>query len=182
MVDRVAAIIDDIIRVEGGYVNHPEDKGGETKYGITEMVARANGYTGPMVNMPRTLAEQIYRKRYVETPQFDKVLAVSEPIGVEMIDTGVNMGPSRPTEFLQRWLNGFNAGASGYQDLFVDGRIGPVTLDALKQYLRRRGREGERVLLTALNCSQGARYLSISEGNVTQRAFLYGWVRARVLI
>lgn len=182
MTDRIMAIIDDIIRVEGGYSNHPDDRGGETKYGITVAAARANGYAGPMMALPKALAQRIYLKRYVEEPQFDKVMALSESIGVEMIDTGVNMGPARPTEFLQRWLNGFNTGISGYQDLFIDGRVGPITLDALNQFLRRRGREGEKVLLTALNCSQGAQYLSITESNISQRAFLYGWVRARVSI
>lgn len=39
-------IIDEIIRVEGGYVNDPADSGGETNFGVTVAVARAHGYTG----------------------------------------------------------------------------------------------------------------------------------------
>ena len=31
----IQRIINDIIRKEGGYVNHPDDKGGSTNYGIT---------------------------------------------------------------------------------------------------------------------------------------------------
>lgn len=182
MNDRVAAIIDEIIRVEGGYANNPADRGGETMYGITKEVARANGYAGPMRNMPRTVAERIYRQRYIETPKFDQVLARSAQIGIELIDTGVNMGPARAAEFFQRWLNGFNLPGSGVPDLFVDGRIGALTLSALDRFLARRGREGEKVLLTGLNCSQGARYLGITESNKSQRTFLYGWVRARVSI
>src|SRR5690625_1688136 len=46
MCDKVKQIIDDIIRVEGAYSNNPADKGGETMYGITVSVARANGYSG----------------------------------------------------------------------------------------------------------------------------------------
>lgn len=32
--------LDDLIKREGGYVNNPADRGGATKYGITEAVAR----------------------------------------------------------------------------------------------------------------------------------------------
>src|SRR5690625_4954296 len=93
--DKVKQITDTIIRFEGAYSNNPADKGGETMYGITVSVARANGYSGPMANMPRAVAERIYRDRYVVAPRFDKVLALSEASGVDMIDTGVKMGRSR---------------------------------------------------------------------------------------
>jgi hypothetical protein len=43
-----AGLIDALIEREGGYVNNPADKGGATNFGITEAVARANGYAGPM--------------------------------------------------------------------------------------------------------------------------------------
>ena len=172
--------IDKVLEAEKGYVDHPADRGGPTCWGITQAVARANGYTGPMQDLPVSLARQIYRGRYIVGPGFDKVAAVSEPIAGELIDTGVNMGPNRPGEFLQRWLNGFNDTGSRYADLFVDGRIGPVTIDALRAFLRWRGGEGERVMVVALNCLQGTRYLDITEGDRSQRAFLYGWMRARV--
>jgi hypothetical protein len=44
-----------------------------------------------------------------------------------------------------------------------------------------RGKEGEQVLLRALNCSQGARYLELAEGREANEDFLYGWVKERVL-
>lgn len=179
---RIDEIIEAVIDVEGGYVNNPNDKGGETNFGITVAVARANGYDGAMRSMPRSFAEKVYRERYISKPKFDQVLVLSEPIALELIDTGVNMGPHRAAEFLQRWLNGFNAHGGGYQDLFVDGVLGKLSLDALRTYLSKRGREGEDVLLRALNCTQGSRYLSITEGNKSQRTFLYGWMRARVVI
>ena len=40
-----------LIQREGGYTNNPNDKGGETNFGITVAVARAFGYTGPMTSM-----------------------------------------------------------------------------------------------------------------------------------
>ena len=41
-------LIDALIEREGGYVDHPADKGGPTCFGITEAVARAHGYRGAM--------------------------------------------------------------------------------------------------------------------------------------
>lgn len=179
--DSIEAIIAEVIRAEGGYVNDAADRGGETMYGITVAVARANGYSGPMRNLPLSLAQRIYRDRYIVVPKFDQVVAVDAAIGLEMIDTGVNMGPSRPSEMLQRWLNGFNHDGR-YEKLFVDGRLGPVTLAALKAFLAWRGAEGRRVLLNALNATQAVRYLEITEANQSQRKFLFGWMSNRVAI
>jgi len=182
VVDRINLIIDAVIAAEGGYSNNKDDRGGETMYGITKAVARANGYMGEMRDLPRCLAERIYRNRYVIEPRFDQVIQRSAVLAEELVDTGVNMGPHRAGEFLQRWLNGFNTAKSGYADLFVDGRLGPVTLDALDLFLAKRRQEGERVLLRALNCTQGNRYLELTEANKSQRTHLYGWMRTRVVV
>lgn len=172
--------IDRIIAAEDGFVDHPDDRGGPTNHGITQATARAHGYTGDMRDMPESLAREIYRHRFIAAPKFDLVAAIDEHIGYELIDTGVNMGPAHPAMFLQRWLNAFNAGGSHYADLFVDGRIGQVTLDALKAFLKWRGVEGRLVMLRALNNLQGARYLEIAERDPSQRTFVYGWVKERV--
>ena len=57
-------LIAEIIEIEGGYVNHPADRGGPTKYGITEKVARAFGYQGDMRDLPKSKAFEIYDKNY----------------------------------------------------------------------------------------------------------------------
>ena len=57
-------LIDPLLDREGGYVNHPSDRGGPTAYGITQAVARANGYYGPMRALPREEAVAIYRRLY----------------------------------------------------------------------------------------------------------------------
>ena len=49
---------------EGGFVDHPKDPGGATRYGITQRVARANGYEGDMRNLPISEAKRIARKDY----------------------------------------------------------------------------------------------------------------------
>lgn len=175
------AAIDTVIDTEGDYVNDPDDAGGETRYGITIDVAREHGYTGPMRLLPRSLAHHIYTLRYIRVPRFHDVFAIDPAIGFELIDTGINMGPARAAEFLQRWLNGLNS-AGRYQDLFVDGRVGPRTLDALVAYLAWRGNDGRRVLLRGLNAGQASRYLAITEAKQSQRRFLYGWVLNRVVM
>lgn len=174
-------IIDELINREGGYVNNPADKGGETNFGITVAVARENGYIGEMCDMPRSVAETIYERRYITRPGFDRILAIDSRIGEELIDTGVNMGPHRSAEFLQRWLNGFNY-SGRYQELFVDGQCGKITADALRAFLNWRGSDGSVVLLRALNGLQATRYLDITERDKTQRQFLFGWVLNRVVV
>lgn len=173
-------IINDIIRVEGGYSNDKADAGGETMYGITAAVARANGYTGNMKDMPRKVAYDIYYNQYVVKPGFDKVLAVDSAIAAELVDTGVNMGVSVASKFLQQALNALNDGGSKYPDLLVDGVIGNGSINALVAFLKQRGMEGRAVLLTALNSLQGARYIAIAESKPQNERFVYGWLRARV--
>lgn len=172
----VDQMIDELIRREGGYVNNPADKGGETNFGITIGTARNYGYTGHMYDLPRGVAEAIYRKQYFTDPGFDRVALVSMPVAEELFDTGVNMGTSVPGPWLQRWLNAFLEAAP----LVVDGAIGPATINALRAFLARRGAEGETVLVRGLNCLQGARYLDLTEHRVANKAFIYGWMLNRV--
>ena len=113
----IEEIINDIIRVEGGYSFDSNDAGGETMYGITIAVARANGYTGNMKDIPRKVAYDIYYNQYVVKPGFDKVLAVDSAIAAELVDTGVNMGTVTAGKFLQQALNALNDGGSKYPDL-----------------------------------------------------------------
>lgn len=173
-------IIDDLIQREGGYVDNRDDRGGATCWGITEAVARANGYMGDMRSLPRGFAEAVYTKRYINDPGFAKVLAISSLIGEEMIDTGVNMGVSHPGPWLQRILNALNQQQRTFPDLVVDGQLGAATLGALKTVIRQRGRDGEIVIARALNCQQGARYLDITENREQNESFFYGWMLNRV--
>lgn len=169
-------IIDDVIAAEGKYVNDPNDRGGETNWGITIAVARADGYTGPMRDLPRQRAYDIYYRKYVVAPGFDKIATISMPIAAELVDTGVNMGPKVASTFLQRALNGLNRNGKDYADLAADGVAGPATRTALAAYIDKRGSEGVRRLLLLLNAVQGERYLSLAEGRAPNEAFLYGWL------
>jgi lysozyme family protein len=176
----IDTLIEDVLRNEGGYVNDSRDAGGETNFGITIATARANGFTGAMRDLPRELAVEIYRRKYVVAPGFDKIAAISAAIGAELVDTGVNMGPKVAAGFLQRALSALNNQARDFVDLAVDGVAGANTRLALNTYLNRRGAEGERVLLAALNGLQAERYISLAEARQANEAFVYGWLRTRV--
>jgi lysozyme family protein len=175
-------IFNGIITREGGYVNHPNDKGGPTCWGITEKTARSHGYQGDMRNLTKEQALAIYKADYWAGPRFDEVATISYPIATELCDTGVNMGPSVQAKWFQRWLNAFNNQQSLYPDLVADGQIGPRTINALKAYLSLRGGDGESVMLRALNCSQGQRYLELAEQRPKNESFIYGWIRERVKV
>lgn len=169
-------IIDDVIAKEGGFVDHKDDRGGATNWGITEAVARANGWKGAMRDMPRQFAVDVYRKRYVEQPGFAKVAGISEPIAAELVDTGVNMGPSIAAQILQRALNVLNRQGNDYPDIARDGMIGPATLASLRAFLTKRGTLGERRLLALLNALQGARYVELAEKRAANESFMFGWL------
>lgn len=83
---------------------------------------------------------------------------------------------------LQRWLNVFNLRGRMYPDMDADGRIGPRTISALRAFLNYRGQDGERVMLKALNCTQGERYLELAEKREANESFVYGWLEERVAV
>ena len=173
-------IIDGIIEREGGYVDNPSDKGGKTKYGISEAVARSNGYAGAMKDLPVSFARDIYKRIYITKPKFDKIIPISEKIAVELVDTGVNMGAVTAAKFLQKVLNAFNLHGSLFPELVEDGDVGAKTRSALQTFIAaRRQQGGEQVLLKALNCLQGARYLELSQSGKNED-FVFGWIKNRV--
>lgn len=102
---------------EGGYVNDPNDPGGETMWGVTARVARADGYTGAMKDLSRDRAKQIAKTAYWDRAQCDKLPA---PIAFQLMDATYNHGIGTAIRFLQR--------AAGVAD---DGALGPVSLRAI---------------------------------------------------
>lgn len=177
----VETMIDGLIEREGGYIDNPADKGGPTCFGITQAVARANGYGGSMRELPRSEAEEIYRRLYWLRPRLGEVASRSQRLAAELFDTGVNMGPAVAVTFLQRALTALNRNAKDYPDLVPDGRIGAQTLAALDSFLNLRGKSsGETVLLRALEALQGERYLRLAERRPANEAFLYGWLANRI--
>ncbi len=176
----VNELIDDVIGREGGYSNHPVDRGGATRWGVTEAVARAHGYAGDMRALPRDLAANIYHRLYWTKPGFDKVATVMPAIAAELFDTGVNMGPGTASSFLRRALNALNRGGSDYSDVSSAGLIDAPLMAALKAFRAKRGSGGETVLLKAIEALQGERYVRLAELRPANEAFLYGWLANRI--
>lgn len=175
-------ILDRVIGVEGGYSNNPNDAGGETMWGITAGVARANGYTAPMSAMPRDTALSIYKREYVYAPGFDHVYELAGDLGAELIDIGVNMGVATAGQWLQRALNALNRQQKDYADISTDGRVGPGTLQALNIYLTTRAADGGAAVITeVVRCLRGADYVRLAEGRPADEEFIFGWFKNRVM-
>jgi len=133
-----------------------------------------------MRDMPKSRAYEIYVKRYWDALALDQVEQLSDIVAAELIDTGVNQGVGRAAETLQRALNALNNMGKLYNDIKIDGDVGPATLSALKKYLAKRGKEGEIVLHRGLNVLQGAFYFDLTERRQKDEKYLYGWLNNRV--
>lgn len=169
------------VGLEGVYSNHPADRGGATKYGITQAVARKNGYAGAMVDLPLETAKAIYKKSYWDKLRLDDIAKISEPIAMELFDTGVNMGDGTAGKFLQRAINCFEVRDEIRPPLVVDGIIGQKTIDRLlmREFSIRYIGE-DWVILKMLNAQQCVRYMEIVEKDPSQALFLRGWISKRV--
>lgn len=113
--------LEHVFRFEGGYVDHPLDPGGATKYGITRAtLSRWRGRPvakAEVMALTRADAAAIYRANY-----WDAVAGDELPAGLDLalFDYAVNSGPGRAIRTLQA-LHGVRA----------DGIIGPVTRAAI---------------------------------------------------
>lgn len=103
---------------EGGFVDHPRDPGGATRYGITQRVARAHGYQGEMRELPVAEARRIARIAYWDAVRADEV---PDAVRYDLFDAAYHSGPEQATKWLQR--------AAGADD---DGKLGPKTLLAVR--------------------------------------------------
>lgn len=177
----VAMILTSVYAVEGGYVNDPKDRGGATKYGITEQTARADGYQGDMRNFPKNCygkitvcSDKIYIERYIEKPGYTPLLTLEPAVAREVVDTAVNMGPSVSSTFLQSSLN-----VLCKSGLVVDGQVGQKTIVAYQQCAQMN--PGLCVtMLNALDGAQERRYRRIVHINPSQGRFLKGWINHRI--
>lgn len=176
-------IIEHTLDVEGGeYTNDPADSGGPTKWGWTAKSLKDMGYPGPVQDLTREEAYQLYFRRFIVKSGYAPVLDMSPKIAAELVDTAVNMGESWAGRFLQIALNALNDGEKHYPDITEDGIVGRGTCRTLKTYLEKRGQEGEVVMLRALNGQQTARYLDLSRKYPKNERFAYGWILNRVVI
>ena len=160
MSDTIEALISKVIEREGGYVNHPQDRGGPTNWGITQ--ATLADWRGQPVTefQVKTLSEgearEIYRDRYVTKPGFDAI----PDAGVKafLIDYGVNSGPGTAVKALQSVLS-----------VQADGVIGPQSKAALAKVTN------WPALYNALIAQRSQFFLGIVGRDHSQAVFALGW-------
>lgn len=173
----VASIISAVFLMEGGYVNDPRDPGGETNYGITKQVAVANGYYGPMKEMPKDFAWSVYYDQYLGKPGYDKVLAYSPAVAEELVDTAVNTGVSRSSLWFQKALNSLNRGGKDYPSITTDGKVGSSTIKAYASLEKVRGKaKACEMVIKLVDAQQANHYMSLTK----MSDFTPGWVQHRI--
>ncbi|RYF64710.1 MAG: hypothetical protein EOO29_41855, partial [Comamonadaceae bacterium] len=172
----VLAIVAGVFAVEQGYSNNPADPGGETNHGITVAVARQDGYAGPMRELPKEFAQQIYARDYIEAPNFHRVIAMSPAVGEKLVDAGVNAGPGRSARWFQQSLNHLSRGGADFPHVVVDGQLGAQSLAAYRALERKRGRvKACELALKLIDVQQGAHYMGLNKP-----VFIVGWVDNRL--
>lgn len=88
--------MDFVLKWEGGFVDHPDDPGGATNYGIS---SAAHGLTYQQVkDLSIDQAKKIYHQQYWLAAGCDKL---DWPMNLIVFDTAVNMGVSRATTWLK---------------------------------------------------------------------------------
>ena len=156
MSDKFAKAIELILKHEGGYVNDPDDAGGETNYGISKR-------SYPHLNikdLTREEAIEIYQKDWWERYRYNQI--DSARLAAKVFDFAVNAGPSASHLHLQLAINK----VSGTR-LKVDGILGNKTLDAVNNFP-----SWETGLLLREFKLQIIKYYA----DLRQEKFLRGWI------
>lgn len=172
-----AAIIAAVLSVEGGYVNDPRDPGGETNHGVTVNVARAAGYTGPMKDLDKETATNIYVTNYINKPGYGDLITLSPAVGQKVVDAGVNAGTSRSSLWLQNALNALNRGSKNCPLIAADGKVGTGTTNSYKCLVQTRGKvKACELVIKLVDAQQANHYMSLT--NLPQ--YTVGWVDHRI--
>jgi lysozyme family protein len=148
---------DDIIEVvlhhEGGYVNDPDDPGGETNFGI----AKRSHPDVDIANLTKEGAKEIYKEHYWNR---NKVESLSEDLRHIYFDMCVNQGRGRAVKILQKAANAKGA------NLVVDGGMGPKTIAAM-----------EGVELQRVRAYRVKYYADLVTRKPDLEKFYFGWFR-----
>ncbi|MDY7001708.1 MAG: glycosyl hydrolase 108 family protein [Thermodesulfobacteriota bacterium] len=158
--------LDKVLFQEGGYVNDPLDRGGETKFGISK---KAYPWLD-IANLSLEDASAIYKRDYWDKLRLDEIQ--HPEIAEKIFDMAVNMGPGSAVLILQRALN-FLVGATGFSPLTADGVMGPMTLSCANQWCRK----DFGSLRKALKGFQFMRYAEIVRTRPDQARFARGWLK-----
>jgi lysozyme family protein len=150
--DRFIKFFNRLMKYEGGYVNDPDDPGGETKFGISKRAFPDED----IANLSEGRAMQIYYEDYYKKVNADKL---PERIAWQVFDFGVNAGVARSARMVQRLVGAY-----------PDGKIGPTTIALVNRYK-------EEFPLHILFMSARIRhYLDLTEKNIRNMKYLRGWL------
>jgi len=155
-------IVNVVLRHEGStYTDHAADRGGPTKYGITQRTLekyRDEPVTAADVQaLSEAEARQIYEKFYIVAPGF---VNLPQQIQTQVVDDGVLSGPQTATKDLQLAL-----GVTP-----VDGILGPKTLAAVHNHTDLRKLNNEIVVQRAERLSR------IVRDDPSQARWIHGWI------
>jgi lysozyme family protein len=159
-----------LLEFEGIFSNDKDDKGGETKWGITEAVARENGYQGDMETMPLYEAKKIYKLRYWDYFDLDTIASKSRDhfnLSYEIFESAVNCGTFRVSEWIQRIFQV----TSG--DIAFPVHL-PIIIGCFEKEIKA---EKINLLIKLLNVLQGEHYISITLNNPINEKYLKGWMK-----
>jgi lysozyme family protein len=120
--ERFDRCLGEVLRLEGGFVDHPRDPGGATNLGVTigvlsQALGRAATVEEVRALTPADVAP-IYRERYWRAAGCDRLDA---GLDLLLFDTAVNMGPKVAVRLLQRALGLAADGTVGARLLAVAG-------------------------------------------------------------
>lgn len=160
-------IINWTIANEVGYSNHPADKGGETKYGITKAVwEQWSSGTIPVSKITIKQAISIYDELYYQPQRIDDIVNDYPILACKFFDASVNLGRFGATTLLQKTINEYT-----HMKVKVDGYIGKETLRAIK-YKQLTDKDFCGLFIQELR----AYYWEIVERKPSQEVFIKGWL------
>ena len=160
------------MKAEGGYVNDPQDPGGETYKGIArkmnskwdgwslvDMAKKENNFPANLDgNAPlQDKIKSFYEINYWDKTRCDEI--TNQDIAASIFDFAVNAGTIASAKLAQ-----FTVGAE------PDGVIGNVTLEKINSY-------DPHTFLALFALNKIARYLHICEKRQDSKKFFYGWVK-----
>jgi lysozyme family protein len=177
-----------LLQHEGGWVDDPTDRGGESFRGIArrrhpdwsgwrriDAARRKPGFPAALERdryLPRMVAK-FYKDHYWDVFRGDAL--ASDALARELLEAGVHIGHRRAVRFLQQSLNLLNRNGRDYAELVVDGLLGERSRQALAHYLQINGSVAP--LLKLMNLLQGSHYVAIMRADPTQERFARGWLQ-----
>lgn len=149
---------------EGGYANNPNDRGGETNFGISRRFLKSQGIpcSGSLRLLTREHAVRLYRQFFWEKLGLQRL--DSQLLASKVFDVAVNMGPRRAVLLLQEACCALGSTVE------VDGRLGPITVAAANAL-------DPQTLVNSLCRLQAQHYRHIVDADPTQHEFLHGWLK-----